>query len=121
MFPLRHGGLGLRMQPDGVSHAAFVASAGQAQCKLKGRPAVLCPLHGVSGASVQPRCSSLCGQYAGRCGWVRLAGKGLPAEFSDSAFLWAMQLLSNSVWRGTLRVLPERAYHLARGGHAFSC
>ena len=29
MLPLRHGGLGLRMQPDEVSDAAFVALAKQ--------------------------------------------------------------------------------------------
>ena len=30
MIPLRHGGLGLHMQSDEVSDAAFVAGAGQA-------------------------------------------------------------------------------------------
>ena len=30
MPPLRHGGLGLHVQSDEVSHAAFLAGAGQA-------------------------------------------------------------------------------------------
>ena len=44
MLPLRHGGLGMHMQSDEVSDAAFVAGAGQAERNLKGRPAALCPL-----------------------------------------------------------------------------
>ena len=36
-------GLGMRIQSDVVTDAAFVASASQAECNLKGRPAALCP------------------------------------------------------------------------------
>ena len=39
MLPLRHGGIGLHMQSDEGSNAAFVAGAGQAERNLKGRPA----------------------------------------------------------------------------------
>ena len=46
MLPLRHGGLGLHMQSDRVSDAAFVAGVGQAERNLKGRSAALCPLQG---------------------------------------------------------------------------
>ena len=41
MLLLRHGELGLHMQLDEVSDAAFVAGAGQAKRNLKGRPAAL--------------------------------------------------------------------------------
>ena len=49
---LRHGGLGLHMQSDEVSDAAFVAGAGQGERNLKGRPAALCPLR--AGVLEQP-------------------------------------------------------------------
>ena len=52
MSLLRHGGLGLRMQSDEVSDAAFVANTGRAERNLKGRPAALGPFQGASGALV---------------------------------------------------------------------
>ena len=64
MLPLRHGGLGLYMQSDEVSDAAFVAGAGQAERNLKGRPAALCALQGAGGASVWERWRSLHARYA---------------------------------------------------------
>ena len=69
ILPLLHGGLGLRMQSDKVSDAAFVAGAGQGECYVKGRPATLCPLQGPSGASVRERWSSLRERYAELCKW----------------------------------------------------
>ena len=64
MLPLRHGGLGLHMQSDEGSDAAFVAGAGQAERHLKRRPAALCPLQGAGGASVRQRLRSLHARYA---------------------------------------------------------
>ena len=81
--PLRHGGLGLRMQSEEVSNAAFVAGTGQAEHNLKGHPAVLCPLQGASGALVRERWSNLHEWYAGLCGWDA-AAKDLPTDFLDS-------------------------------------
>ena len=52
MLPLRHGWLGLHMQSDEVSDAAFVAGAGEAEPNLKRRPAAFCPLQGL----VAPPC-----------------------------------------------------------------
>ena len=95
MLPLRHGGLGLHMQSDEVSNAAFVAGAGQAERNLKVRPAALCPLQGASGASVRERWSSLHARYAEQCKW-NAAAKDLPTGFLDSnGLLGAHQL----VWR----------------------
>ena len=48
---MSHGGLGLHMQSDEVSDAAFVAGVGQTERNVKGRPAALCPLQGAGGAS----------------------------------------------------------------------
>ena len=85
MLPLCHGGLGLHMQSDEVSHAAFVAGAGQAERNLKGRPlaAALCSLQGPGGASVQERWSGLHARYAEQCKWDA-AAKDLPTEFLAS-------------------------------------
>ena len=55
---LRRGGLGMRMQSDEVSDAAFVAEAIKAERNLKGRPAALGSLQGASGAFVRERWSS---------------------------------------------------------------
>ena len=57
-LPLRHGAQGRCVQPDGLSDAAFVAGAGQAERNLKGLPAALCPLQSASGASVRERSSN---------------------------------------------------------------
>ena len=48
---MSHGGLGLHMQSDEISDAAFVAGVGQTERNVKGRPAALCPLQGAGGAS----------------------------------------------------------------------
>ena len=94
MLPLRHGGLGLHMQSDEVSDAAFVAGAGQAERNLQGRPAALCPLQGACGASVRERWRSLHARYAEQCKWDA-AAKDLPTEFLDSknGLLGAQQLV----------------------------
>ena len=93
MLPLRHGGIGLHMQSDEVSDAAFVAGAGQAERNLKGCPAALCPLQGAGGASVRERWRSLHARYAEQCKWDA-AAKDLPADFLDSknGLLGAQQL-----------------------------
>ena len=83
MLLLRHGGLGLHMQSDEVSDAAFVAGASHAERNLKGRPAPLCPLQGAGGASVRERWRSLHARYADQCKWDAPA-KDLPTEFLDS-------------------------------------
>ena len=93
-FPLRHGGLGLDMQSDEVSDAAFVAGAGQAERNLKGRPASLYPLQGAVGAFMREQWRSLHARfsqhsfgemvrYAEQCKWDA-AAKGPPTEFLDS-------------------------------------
>ena len=96
MLPLRHGGLGLHMQSDEVSDAAFVAGAGQleAERNLKGRPAALCPLQEPGGASVRERWRSLHARYAEKCKWDA-AAKDLPTEFLDckNGLLGALQLV----------------------------
>ena len=94
MLPLRHGGLGLHMQSDEVSDAAFVAGAGQAERNLKGRPAALCRPQGGSGASVRERWSSLHKRYTEQCKWDA-AVKDLPTDFLDSGngLLGAQQLV----------------------------
>ena len=46
LFLLRLSGLGLRMQPDEVLDAAFVASVGQPERNLKERPTARCPQEG---------------------------------------------------------------------------
>ena len=94
MLPLRHGGLGLHIQSDEVSDAAFVAGAGQAERNLKGCRAALCPLQGASGASVRERWRSLHARYAEQCKWDA-AAKDLPTEFLDSKYglLGAQQLV----------------------------
>ena len=83
MLPLRHEGLGVHMQSDEVSDAAFVAGAGQAERNLKGRPAALCPLKGACGASVRERWRTLHARYAEQCKWDA-AAKDMPTEFLDS-------------------------------------
>ena len=94
MLPLRHGGLGLHMQSDEVSDAAFVAGAGQAVRNLKGCPAALCPLQGAGGASVRERWHSLHARYAEHCKWDA-AAKVPPTEFlySNNGLLAAQQLV----------------------------
>ena len=62
--PLRHVGLGLRMQSGEVTDAALAAGAGQAERNLKGRPAALCSLQGASGTSVRERSGKLHERYA---------------------------------------------------------
>ena len=94
MLPLRHGGLGLHMQSDEVSDAAFVAGAGQAERNLKGRPAALSPLQGGGGVSVWERWRSFHALYAEQCKWDT-AAKVLPTEYLDTknGLLGAQQLV----------------------------
>ena len=94
MLPLHDGGLGLHMQPDKVSDAAFVAGAGQAERNLKGRPAAPCPLQGAGGVSVRERWSSLHARYAEQCKWDA-AAKDLPTELlaGRNGLLGAQQLV----------------------------
>ena len=66
-FPVRHAGLGLHIQSDGVSDAAFVAGAVQAERNLKGRLVALCSLQEASGACVRERWSRLHARYAEYC------------------------------------------------------
>ena len=82
MRTLRHGGLGLHMQSDDVSDAAFVDGAGQAE-HLKGHPAARCPLQGVSGASVREQWSSLHERYSEESKWDTET-KDQPTVFLDS-------------------------------------
>ena len=89
MLPLRHVSLGLHMQSDEPSDAAFVAGTGQAERNLKGRRAVLCPLQGASGGSVRERWSSLHAQYAEQCKWDAI-GKDLPKEVLDSRNMYSL-------------------------------
>ena len=81
-LPLRHGGLGLHMQSDEVSDAAFAAGADQAERNLKGRPAALCPLQGAGGASVRERWRTLHARSVQCKGDA--AAKDLLTEFLDS-------------------------------------
>ena len=71
------------MQSDEVSNAECVAGARLGDCNLKGRPAMLCPLQGASGASVRELWRSLDTRYAELCKWDA-AAKDLPTEFLDN-------------------------------------
>ena len=97
MLPLRHGGLGMRVQSDEVSDAAYVAGAGQAEVNLEGRPAALCPLQGVSGAALRARWAGVHERCADRCAWDADA-KDLPKEFVESSkgLPGAQQLVTRS-------------------------
>ena len=84
-----------------ATDSAFVAGAGQAERNVKRPPvkrqreeAALCPLQGVSGASVRERWSCLHERYAQKCKWDE-ATKDLPTEFLDSrsGLLGAQQLV----------------------------
>ena len=94
IFPLHDGGIGLHMQSDEVSDAAFFAGSGQAERNLKGRPAALCPQQRAGCASVRERWRSLHARYAEQCNWDA-AVKDLPTEFPDgkNGVLGAQQLV----------------------------
>ena len=73
MLPLRHGGLGPRMQSDRSqtlrSQTLRLWSAKSAERNLKGRPAALCQLQAGSGASVRERWRNLLEWYEELCKW----------------------------------------------------